>query len=61
MPQYTKLTIKNNSPLVFKAMSYLMVSKSNEKYYIYLIKEDVFNGGVSNQIYYMKNGNYFEK
>jgi hypothetical protein len=61
MPQYTKLTIKNKSPLVFKAMSYLTVKKSNDKYYIYLIKEDVFNGGVSNQIYYMNKGDYFEQ
>jgi hypothetical protein len=55
MPQYTKIRIKDKKASIFKAMSYLMVEKSNRKYYIYLIKEDVFGGKISNQIYYMKD------
>jgi len=60
MPRYTRMTIKNEKPLKFMAMSFIRVKKEDDRYYIYLIKEDVFSGGVSNQVYHMKS-DYFTK
>ena len=59
MPRYTNIKLKNNNPYVFRAMSLISTKIKDNKYYIYLTKQDVFRGSVSNQIYFMK-GTYLK-
>ena len=55
MPRYTNIKIKNKKPFEFMAMSLISTKKIDGKYYIYLTKQELFKGGIPNQIYYMKN------
>ena len=47
LPRYTNIKIQN------MAMSLISTKKIDDKYYIYLIKQQLYRGNIPNQLYYM--------